>query len=127
MRSRNRHPESAFTLAEVLAAMLLMAIVLPVAIQGIQIANRAGVVAERKGVALRLADQVLNESLVSSNLVTTTQNGNFGLNYRGYSYRLFNEPWSEDAMQLLTVEVFFQVQNREYSVRLSTLAKEDTL
>ncbi len=56
---------AAFTLAEVLAALTFMAIVIPVAIEGLRIANRAGVVAQRKTVAARVADSVLNEALVA--------------------------------------------------------------
>ena len=35
--------QAAFTLVEVLAALTFMAIVVPVAIQGVRVANRAGV------------------------------------------------------------------------------------
>ena len=53
----------AFTLAEVLAALVFMAIVIPVAMQGLHIAGRAGAVAERKREAVRVAERVLNENL----------------------------------------------------------------
>src|SRR5258706_11138235 len=56
-----------FTLAEVLAALLFMAIVIPVALQGIKIANQAGQVAVRKTQAARVAQRVLNESIVTTN------------------------------------------------------------
>ena len=49
-----------FTLAEVLAALLFMAIVIPVAVQGLQIASRAGSVSERKALGARLAESKLN-------------------------------------------------------------------
>jgi hypothetical protein len=35
-----------------------------------------------------------------------------------------DEAWEEDTMRLLTVTVFYTVQQREYSVRLSTLVEE---
>ena len=54
-----------FTLAETLAAMLFMAIVIPVAVRGVMLANRAGVVAERKRVAAELADRLLVETIVT--------------------------------------------------------------
>src|SRR6266513_339917 len=65
-RSALRH-EAAFTLAEVLAALLFMAIVIPVAVQGLRIASRAGSVAERKSAAARVAEKILNENLVTTN------------------------------------------------------------
>ena len=49
---------AAFTLAEVLAALLFMAIVIPAAIEGLHIASLAGTVAARKGEAARVAQCV---------------------------------------------------------------------
>ena len=54
-----------FTFIEVLVAMLFMAIVIPVAVRALTVSNRAGVVAERKRVAMRLADTVLTESVIT--------------------------------------------------------------
>ena len=111
-----------FTLAEVLAALMFMAIVIPVAVQGLRIASRAGEVAQRKDQAARVAERVLNEHIVTTNWNQSVQSGTLlegGLQYR---WTLRNELWSQDAMQLLSVEVVYAVQNRDYSVRLSTLA-----
>jgi len=58
-RLRPAGPASAFTLAEVLAALLFMAIVIPVAIEGMHIASLAGTVAARKGEAARVAQRLL--------------------------------------------------------------------
>ena len=44
-KSRN---ESAFTLAEVLAALLFMAIVIPVAVEALHVASLSGEIATRK-------------------------------------------------------------------------------
>ena len=57
-RTANR---AGFTLAEVLAALVFMAIVVPVAVEGLRVANLAGQVGQRKTVAARVADRVLNE------------------------------------------------------------------
>src|SRR6266567_846947 len=59
--------QAAFTLAEVLAALLFMAIVIPVALEGMHVASRAGSVAVRKREAARVAERILNESLVTTN------------------------------------------------------------
>lgn len=120
--SRRRASAAGFTLAEVLAALVIMAIVLPVAVEGLRIANRAGVVAHRKGVAVQLADSLLNELVVTGEWQYSAQDGDFGTEWNGYRWRLRNQNWGSDAMQMLTLEVFYQVQDREYSVRLSTLA-----
>src|SRR6478735_6417980 len=60
-----RRLQAGFTLAEVLAALLFMAIVIPVAVQGLRIASRAGSLSERKAIAARLADSKLNELVVT--------------------------------------------------------------
>jgi type II secretory pathway pseudopilin PulG len=118
---------SAFTLAEVLAALVFMAIVIPVAIEGLSIASRAGEVAARKGEAALIAERVLNTSIVTTNWNQSVQNGSEGKGTpHEFRWTLRNDAWNEDAnqtaMRLLSVEVTFAAQGRDYSVRLSTLA-----
>src|SRR5437867_6434981 len=66
---------AAFTLAEVLAALVFMAILIPVALEGLHIASRAGEVAARKSEAALVAERILNENIVTTNWNTTVQNG----------------------------------------------------
>lgn len=113
-----------FTFAEVLAALLLMAIVLPVAMQGLTVANRAGVVAERKRTAAQLADLKINEIIVTQAWKDAAQSGNFGTTWKDYRWEMTKESWETDAMQLITVTVYFTAQDQEYSVRMSTLVDE---
>ena len=111
----------AFTLAEVLAALTFMAIVIPVAIEGLHIANRAGVVAQRKTAAARVAEQVLNEALVASQSQASARNGVVQEGAIDYRWSIRYTTWPEDTMRLVTAEVLFQVQGQEHDVRLSTL------
>lgn len=117
-----------FTFVEILAAMLFMAIVIPVTIQGITIANRAGIVAERKRLAGELANRKLTEILLEDTWRDGDQEGDFedlGEDQPlSYTWKLSTTAWEEDAMRLITLEVFYKVQEREYSVSLSTLAPE---
>ncbi len=114
-----------FTLAEVLAALLLMAIVIPVAIEGMHIASRAGEVAARKGEAARIAQRILNENVVTTNWNQSSQSGTFMEGQRRFRWNLHSDNWREDPNQSvilhLSVEVFYVAQNSEYSVRMSTL------
>jgi type II secretory pathway pseudopilin PulG len=126
---RKRRWQAAFTFAEVLAALVFMAIVIPVAMEGMQIANRAGVVAGRKGEAVQLADSLLNELITTGDWRNSGQSGtvadkSMADKSKNMRWRLLNEPWGEDAMRLVSIEVTYQVQNQEYSVRLSTLVNE---
>jgi prepilin-type N-terminal cleavage/methylation domain-containing protein len=114
-----------FTLAEVLAALLLMGIVVPVAIQGMHIASRAGEVAARKGEAARIAQRVLNENVVTTNWNQSSQSGTVLEGLRRYRWNLHSDTWNQDPNQSvilqLSVEVFYVAQNSEYSLRMSTL------
>jgi hypothetical protein len=108
-----------------------MGIVVPVAIEGLHIASLAGAVAERKGEAARVAQRILDESLVTTNWNNQTiQNGTVTEGQRQFRWTLRNDPWNEDqnqnVMHQLCVEVFYTAQNREYSVRLSTLVDSST-
>jgi len=98
-----------------------MAIVIPVAVEGLRIANRAGQVALRKDVASRVADRVLNELLVTDQAQSGSRNGVVQEGFQEYRWSVRVEPWSEDAMRLVNVEVVFPVQGQDYDVHLSTL------
>jgi type II secretory pathway pseudopilin PulG len=113
---------AAFTLAEVLAAMAFLAILIPVIAECLNIASRAGEVAERKTEAARVAERLLNESIVTTNWNQSAQSGKVSDGIREFDWTLNNEPWSQDPIRLLTVEVKYTVQGRDYSVQLSTLA-----
>jgi len=115
-------PRAGFTLAEVLAAMLFMAIVIPVAMQGLLIASRAGSVSERKALGARLAESKLNEMIVTGQWQSTARKGTIQEGLQSYAWRLQSEPWSEDgAMRLVTVHVTVPVQGQDYDVQVSTL------
>jgi len=113
-----------FTFAEVLAAMFFMALVIPVAIEGLRVAARAGQAAERKSVAVNLADSLLNEMIVTRRWQDSgTQDGVFGDKWPGYKWELRSEPWIEESMRVVSVEVSYPVQDRDYNVRLSTVVQ----
>ncbi len=117
---------SAFTLAEVLAALLFLAIVIPTAVEALHVASLAGEVAARKGVAARIADRVLSESLVTTNWTSGNQSGTITEGFLDFKWKLTSATWPSDPMQLLAAEVTFSAQGKEYSVKLSTLANQQT-
>jgi type II secretory pathway pseudopilin PulG len=94
-------------MVEVLAAMLFMAIVIPVAIQGLQVASRAGVVAQRKAVAARIGDRLLNDALMANQFSQSVQPGmgnvpaQSGVEQYGpiqYQWTVRSEPWNQMAV-----------------------------
>lgn len=113
-----------FTLAEVLAAMLLLAIVIPAAIAGLHVASTASTVAVRKAEAARVAERILNENVIRMNGNPANQSGTVVANGAEFHWTLRNEQWPADAMQLLTAEVTFAAQDRSCRVRLSTLVNQ---
>ncbi len=113
---------AAFTLAEVLAALVFMAIVIPVVVECLHIATQANEVAERKTEASRVAERILNENIVTTNWNQSGQNGTVEDGTKQFDWTLKNEPWSQDPIRLLTVQVKYTVQGKDYNVQLSTLA-----
>ncbi len=118
--TRNRK-RAAFTLAEVLAALLFLAIVIPTAVEAVHVASLAGEVAARKSGAVRVAERVLNESLVTTNW-TSQQSGTVTEGVVDYQWKLTSQTWPQEALQQVTSQVTFTAQGRNYSVSLSTLA-----
>jgi type II secretory pathway pseudopilin PulG len=117
-----RRRRSGFTLAELLASLLFLAIVIPAAVHALRIASLAGSVSARKGAAARIADRVLNESLVLTNWSNASQRGTVSEENTEFQWTLSRANWTVQDIQLLTAEVSFKAQGRDYSVRLSTLA-----
>ena len=109
-----------------MVALLFLAIVIPVAVKAISTASLAGEVAARKGAAARIADRVLNESIVLTNWNNGLQSGTAREGVLDFHWTLTSQAWPEDTMQLLTAEVTYQAQGKDYSVKLSTLANPQT-
>ena len=65
--AKNCNRAAGFTLVEVLAALLFLAIVIPTAVEALHMATLSGEVAARKSVAARVADRILNEAIVMTN------------------------------------------------------------
>lgn len=112
---------AAFTLAEVLAALLFMAIVIPVAVEGLRIANLAGQVGLRKAKAARIGENLLNELLVTGQLDSNVGGGSFQEGDQLYRWSIQSQAWPQDNMRWVTMQVVFTVQGREFVVPLSTL------
>ena len=127
MKLPTRHSSrGGFTLAEVLAALLFLAIVIPTAVEALHVASLAGEVAARKSQAARVADRILSESLVTTNWTSGIQSGTLTEGIQDFRWKLTTMTWPQDSMELLTAEVTYSAQGRDYSVKLSTLANMQT-
>ncbi len=110
-----------FTLIEVLASLLLMAIVIPVAMHAMTLATRAGVLGQRKAAAMRVADRVLNDLIATGQAFQASTTGTTAEGDATLTWALESQTWSEDAMLQLTVRVTFTVQGERFDVAASTL------
>jgi hypothetical protein len=125
--AKSKRTAAAFTLAEVLAAMLFLAIVSPAALEALHVASMAGEVSARKGAAARVADRILNESIVLTNWNFGMQSGTVTEGTKEFRWTLSRQNWVVDPIQLLTADVKFSAQGKDYSVKLSTLVDSETL
>lgn len=112
---------SAFTLIEVLAALLFLGIVVPAVLHAMTVAARASEAAERSGIAAQLAENKLEEIILGGVWNNGITGGEFGGDWPLYRWQLTTADWDQDTMTKLTVAVFYPVQGREQSVQLSTL------
>ena len=117
--------QSGFTLAEVLATLVFMAIVIPVPLEGLSIASRAGEVAARKSQAALVAERLLSESVVTTNWSQALQSGSTRQGVNEFRWTLRNDAWTGDpnqsSLRLLSAEVVFSAHGQDYPVRLTTL------
>lgn len=116
--------QAGFTFAEILAAMLFLGLVIPVALQAVRISSDAGTMASRRAVATRLGDALLNELAITEEWRTGTQSGQFDQPYQDYRWEIQTESWSEQGMLQLSMVVTFQVREVDARVVLSTLVPE---
>src|SRR5258706_8943387 len=118
--------EAAFTLAEVLAALVFMAMLIPVAHEGLSLASKVGETATRKGEAALVAERILNESIITTNWNHIVQSGTIRQGPREFLWKIRNDPWNQDpnqtTMRLVSVEVKYSVQGQEHAFTLTTLA-----
>ncbi|MBM3822298.1 MAG: hypothetical protein FJ404_05275 [Verrucomicrobia bacterium] len=121
-----RRASAGFTLAEVLAALLFMAIVIPVAVQAVRVAGLAGQVGERRSAAARIGDRLLQEMIATRELLSATQSGMVREGGREYRWRLRTEPWPFENLTEVTLQVFFDAQGQEYDATLTTLVDPET-
>ena len=117
----------AFTLVEVLAALLVMAIVIPVAMQGMSVASRAALAAQRKDAAMRVAERVINELSVTGGLNQTQASGSTTDGDTTFPWTMQSTTWPQDAMTQVTVTVTYTVQAHDYTTSATTLFDPATL
>jgi prepilin-type N-terminal cleavage/methylation domain-containing protein len=126
MKRGRKSSRRGFTLVEVLATMLLVAIVIPAAMKGISIAARAGSLARHRNEAAGLAQSKLDELVTLGQWQGSALSGDFGPNWPTYQWHAVVIPYPYDTSGSNMQEVDLTVtgpgsNNTPLSVTLSTL------
>jgi prepilin-type N-terminal cleavage/methylation domain-containing protein len=116
-----RSARRAFTLVEVLASLMLIALVVPVAMEAMAVASRVGELGQRKAAAMRVGERVLGELLAEGQLATGATSGVAQEGPFEYPWSARLENWPEDALQQVTVTVTFSVRGTAQEIALATL------
>ncbi|MEY3277232.1 MAG: hypothetical protein RL153_2500 [Verrucomicrobiota bacterium] len=111
---------SAFTLAETLAALAFVSVVIPVAAHAVRVANLASQVAERRLVAAHVADRILNELVVTGRANMATS-GNAEEGRHSFPWRSQAVAWERGTLREVSVLVTFTVQGNEHVARAATI------
>ena len=110
-----------FTLVEVLAALTLAAIILPVAMRGVSLAIAAAGHARQQMEAASLAETKLAELLSTGSWQEANLSGDFGEEYPQYRWSAEVSEWEEATLSQLDLRVTWTARRTERSVTLTTL------
>lgn len=121
MTHRFAHPRRGITLVEVLATMVIVAIVLPVALRGIALTVTLAGLTRQRGEATALAESKLSELQVTGDWQNGMLSGDFGDAWPAYRWEAVVEPWDEEALQQLHIAVTWTTRGAQREVVLSTL------
>lgn len=114
--------EKGFTLIEILATFVLIAIILPVAMQGISLSTRMASDSKRKIEAAALAEKKLTEIIVSAEWKNGDESGNFGDEYPEFTWRYEVNEWeTEELIRQVGLYVEWTASNKTHSVIVTTL------
>ena len=112
-----------FTLVEVLATLLFVAIILPIAMKGISVAATLASDTIHKRQAAMLAEYKMNELLLATS-ITSGSRGDFGNEHSGYR-------WESELVHIsgglrqLKVKVAYEHRFRDIEVSLVTLIYDE--
>lgn len=121
-----RQSRTGFTLVEVLATILLIAIVLPVANKALINAAQLGDQARHRTEAANLARSKLSELIAGDEWDGNgPTSGNFGNDYPGYSWSFTVQAWPNDTQEVgleeLDLTITWQSNGRQDSLTTSSL------
>jgi prepilin-type N-terminal cleavage/methylation domain-containing protein len=110
-----------FTFIELLATIVLIGIIMPVAMRSIGLCTRLGGHSRRQIEAASLACTKLTELTSTQDWKTGEKRGDFGSDWPGYQWTAAVSNWTDSVVSQLDLTVTWQSQGRQCSLTLSTL------
>ena len=121
------HRMGGFTFIELLATVVLIGIIMPVAMHTIALCASLGGQARRQIEAVSLARTRLTELTASDEWKTSEKAGDFGDDWPGYRWTAEVLNWTDSTLNQLDLTVFWQSHGKERSVTLSTLVNPEDI
>jgi general secretion pathway protein I len=119
-----RAHRAGFTLIEVLAALVILGIVLPVAMRGVSLSLAAASNAKHMNEAAQLADQKLGEMVVTGQWQQSGGGGDFSPDHPDYHWTVQSEQ-RDYGLNEVRVRVTWQQRGQEREFIASTLVYDD--
>jgi len=110
-----------FTLLEILATFVLIAIIIPVAMQGISLSIKMASWSKQHNQACSLAQTKLTELLITEDYLRGDLSGDFSSDEFGYHWRTELAEWTGPTLKQLVLHVEWEDRQIENRVSLSTL------
>jgi len=111
----------AFTLVEVLATLMMVAIILPVAMSGISLALKVADESKRQTEAAALAQAKMAEIVAAELWRTASLAGDFSPERPEYRWSSQVSNWQGTRLQQLDVQVMWNYRGKDRRVTLTTL------
>ncbi len=118
---KERCRSGGFTFIELLATVVFLGIIMPVAMQSIGLCTRLGGNSRRQIEAASLARTKLTELTCTGDWQSGEKSGDFGEDWPGYRWTAVVSSWPDSTVSQLDLTVTWQSQGQERSVTLTTL------
>ena len=118
-RRPRRH--GGFTFAELLATIVLIGIIMPVAMRTIALCTRLGGLSRKETEAASLARAKLTELVTSKDWQSGSKQGDFGSDWPAYQWTTDISTWTDSIVSEILLTVRWQSQGLEREVTLATL------
>jgi len=119
-RENHRRP-GGFTFIELLATVVLIGLIMPVAMRSIGLCTRVAGLSRKQVEAASLARMKLTELTVTRDWENGNQKGDFGTDWPGYQWKAMVSNWTDTLVRQLDLTVSWQSAGKERGVTFSTL------